>query len=160
MYAYMQEIKVAKACTVLQRFEKPACRLFEQIQEVKKIYSLLSPYLNPFIRAGVTVSKEQPDSQAICYRQKSCSGSCMGCLQAWAKKRIADAGLPTPSSIHMISSVKQLGVKDLLSELQSSAGPAGDIWVVRCFQGLLQRSIWSSLRSATFLRSDYDGIHF
>ena len=51
-------------------------------------------------------------------------------MQAWARKRVQEAGLPVPSSIHMISSTKQLGVKDLLSELQQSAGMAGDVWVV------------------------------
>lgn len=43
---------------------------------------------------------------------------------------MTQAGLPAPASVHMVSSVKQFGVKDLLSELQKSAGMAGDVWVV------------------------------
>lgn len=41
-----------------------------------------------------------------------------------------EAGLPSPSSIHTVSSLKQLGIRDLLKDLQASAGAAGDIWVV------------------------------
>lgn len=51
-------------------------------------------------------------------------------MQAWAKRRTVQAGLPVPSSVHMISSTKQFGVKELLSELQKAAGTAGDVWVV------------------------------
>lgn len=50
--------------------------------------------------------------------------------QAWVRRRITQAGLPRPDSIHLISSTKQFGVKGLLSQLQKDAGVSGDVWVV------------------------------
>lgn len=51
-------------------------------------------------------------------------------LQGWAKRRIVAAGLPAPISVHMISSLKQVGIKELLKDLGRLAGAVGDVWVV------------------------------
>ena len=53
------------------------------------------------------------------------------CLpQKWVRKRMAQGGLPRPSAVHIVSSTKQRGVRELLADLQSAVGLRGDVWVV------------------------------
>ena len=47
------------------------------------------------------------------------------------RRRSAQAGLPRPESVHLVSSTKHRGVYDLLEDLYRAAGSAGDVWVVR-----------------------------
>ena len=55
---------------------------------------------------------------------------CRLCGQSWIRRRVRQAGLPRPDSVHLVSSTKQQGVGSLLAELQRTAGPSGDVWVV------------------------------
>ena len=50
--------------------------------------------------------------------------------QKWVRRRMAQAGLPRPSAVHVVSSTKQRGVRELLSDLQAAVGVRGDVWVV------------------------------
>jgi hypothetical protein len=50
--------------------------------------------------------------------------------QKWVRKRMAQGGLPRPSAVHIVSSTKQRGVRELLADLQSAVGLRGDVWVV------------------------------
>lgn len=51
-------------------------------------------------------------------------------MQAWVRKRCAQGGLPRPSAVHVLSSTKRWGVRELLADLQRAAGSRGDVWVV------------------------------
>ncbi|KAL3133955.1 hypothetical protein ABBQ32_008402 [Trebouxia sp. C0010 RCD-2024] len=51
-------------------------------------------------------------------------------LQAWIRRRCKQAGLPSPADVHLISSVKGTGVKNLLTSIQEMVGMRGDVWVV------------------------------
>ncbi|DBA79360.1 TPA: hypothetical protein ACH3X2_000008 [Trebouxia sp. C0005] len=51
-------------------------------------------------------------------------------LQAWVHRRCRQAGLPSPAAVHLISSVKGTGVKDVLGSVQEMVGARGDVWVV------------------------------
>lgn len=51
-------------------------------------------------------------------------------MQAWVRKRCAQGGLPRPSAVHVLSSTKRWGVRELLADLQRAAGTRGDVWVV------------------------------
>ena len=52
-------------------------------------------------------------------------------LQAWARQRAQEAGLPRPRAVHAVSSMRDTGVRDLLASLHRAAGGRGDVWVVR-----------------------------
>lgn len=54
----------------------------------------------------------------------------VGMMQAWTHMRSKQAGLPSPAAVHLISSVKGTGVKDLLTRIQEMVGLRGDVWVV------------------------------
>ena len=59
-------------------------------------------------------------------------------VQGWVRARTQEAGLPRPREVHAVSSMKDTGVRDLLSSLHRAAGGRGDVWVVRSsvvFQG-------------------------
>lgn len=62
--------------------------------------------------------------------------------QAWVRRRIAQAGLPRPAAVHVVSSVKGAGVQALLETLHDAVEPHGDVWVVRIAL-LPQFVIWS-----------------
>ncbi|GAB4820166.1 hypothetical protein N2152v2_007212 [Parachlorella kessleri] len=51
-------------------------------------------------------------------------------LESWVRKRCSQGGLPRPSAVHVLSSTKRWGVRELLSDLQRAAGSRGDVWVV------------------------------
>lgn len=51
-------------------------------------------------------------------------------LQAWIYRRCRQANLPPPAAVHLISSVKGTGVKNLLTSIQEMVGMRGDVWVV------------------------------
>lgn len=51
-------------------------------------------------------------------------------LERWVRKRMAQGGLPRPSAVHIVSSTKQRGVRELLADLQAAVGVRGDVWVV------------------------------
>jgi len=38
--------------------------------------------------------------------------------QRWVRKRMAQGGLPRPSAVHIVSSTKGKGVRELLADLQ------------------------------------------
>ena len=51
-------------------------------------------------------------------------------LQDWVYRRCKQAGLPPPAAVHLVSSVKGSGVRDLMTDLQEKVGTRGDVWVV------------------------------
>lgn len=66
-----------------------------------------------------------------------------GVLQAWIRRRVEQAGLPRPDTVHLVSSTKQQGVYDLLKNLHQLAGLAGDVWVVcSCTVDSLQQAYY------------------
>ena len=42
--------------------------------------------------------------------------------QRWVRKRMAQGGLPRPSAVHIVSSTKGKGVRELLADLQVRLG--------------------------------------
>ena len=46
------------------------------------------------------------------------------------RKRAAQAGLPRPDSVHLVSSTKAEGIGRLLGDLKKLSGLRGDVWVV------------------------------
>ncbi len=50
--------------------------------------------------------------------------------QRWVRKRMAQGGLPRPSAVHIVSSTKNKGVRELLADVQTAVGVRGDVWVV------------------------------
>lgn len=71
-------------------------------------------------------------------------------IEAWVRRRIAQGGLPRPSAVHIVSSLKQQGVKRLLSDLQAATGTRGDVWVVGA-QNAGKSSLINSMRQAVGL---------
>ena len=51
--------------------------------------------------------------------------------QEWVRLRLRQAGIPRPTSIHLVSSSKSAGVRDLVRSLHKSVGLRYDVWVVR-----------------------------
>lgn len=45
-------------------------------------------------------------------------------------RRCKQAGLPSPAAVHLVSSVKGTGVKDMMTDLSEKMGSRGDAWVV------------------------------
>lgn len=43
---------------------------------------------------------------------------------------MAQGGLPRPSAVHIVSSTKNKGVRELLADVQAAVGVRGDVWVV------------------------------
>ena len=44
-------------------------------------------------------------------------------LQRWVRRRCRQGGIPPPSSVHLVSSLKGRGVRELLQDVQALAGP-------------------------------------
>ena len=51
-------------------------------------------------------------------------------LERWVRRRVAQGGLPRPSAVHVVSSTRRRGVRELLADLQAAVGQRGDVWVV------------------------------
>lgn len=51
-------------------------------------------------------------------------------LDRWVRHRASAAGAPKLSAVYMVSSRKDLGVRNLLSFIKNLAGPRGNVWVV------------------------------
>ena len=71
---------------------------------------------------------------------------------------MAQGGLPKPSTVHVVSSTKGRGVRELLADLQAAVGMRGDVWVVGAqvrpaLQGLLGagRAAWRQRRGQRLL---------
>lgn len=48
----------------------------------------------------------------------------------WARRRARAAGLRRPDAVHVVSSTRGTGVRQLLADLHSRLGGRGDVWVV------------------------------
>ena len=72
-------------------------------------------------------------------------------LEKWVRRRIADGGLPRPSSVHIVSSHTNSGVKSLLIDLQKSVGSTGDVWVVGA-QNAGKSSLINAMRKGAGLK--------
>ena len=51
-------------------------------------------------------------------------------VQDWVRLRLRQAGLPKATAIHLVSSSKGAGVRDLVRSLHKSVGLRYDVWVV------------------------------
>jgi GTP-binding protein EngB required for normal cell division len=71
-------------------------------------------------------------------------------LEAWARRRMAQGGLPRASAVHVVSSERGTGVKELLAELQAAVGTRGDVWVVGA-QNAGKSSLINAMRRAAGL---------
>ena len=52
-------------------------------------------------------------------------------MQAWARRRARQGGLPQPARVALVSAVSGSGVPGLLRMLHEEVGGRGDVWVVR-----------------------------
>ena len=50
--------------------------------------------------------------------------------QQWCRQRARQGGLPRPSAVHTVSSLRGTGIPGLLDDLRGLAGEHGDVWVV------------------------------
>jgi len=50
--------------------------------------------------------------------------------QQWCRQRARQGGLPRPSAVHTVSSLRGTGVPALLDDLRQLVGEHGDVWVV------------------------------
>ncbi len=50
-------------------------------------------------------------------------------LQQWCRQRARQGGLPRPSAVHTVSSLRGTGVPALLDDLRQLVGEHGDVWV-------------------------------
>ncbi|RZB47777.1 GTP-binding protein BRASSINAZOLE INSENSITIVE PALE GREEN 2, chloroplastic isoform A [Glycine soja] len=51
-------------------------------------------------------------------------------LDRWVKNRARSGGAPKLNGVYMVSSKKDLGVRNLLSFVKDLAGPRGNVWVI------------------------------
>ncbi|QHO12614.1 GTP-binding protein BRASSINAZOLE INSENSITIVE PALE GREEN 2, chloroplastic [Arachis ipaensis] len=51
-------------------------------------------------------------------------------LDRWVRHRASAAGAPKPSAVYLVSSQKDLGIRNLLSFIKELAGPRGSVWVI------------------------------
>jgi hypothetical protein len=51
-------------------------------------------------------------------------------LDRWVRHRASAGGAPKLSAVYLVSSRKDLGVKNLLSYVKTLAGPRGNVWVI------------------------------
>ena len=61
-------------------------------------------------------------------------------MQAWARRRARQGGLPQPARVALVSAVSGSGVPGLLRMLHEEVGGRGDVWVVRA----PGRALWCS----------------
>ncbi|KAK9814077.1 hypothetical protein WJX72_000361 [[Myrmecia] bisecta] len=74
-------------------------------------------------------------------------------LQQWVRKRAKQGGLPRPSSVHLVSSLKSTGIKDLIRDLHQEVGERGDVWVVGA-QNAGKSSLINAMRRAVGRHSE------
>ena len=51
-------------------------------------------------------------------------------LDRWVRNRARSGGAPKLNGVYMVSSKKDLGVRNLLSFVKDLAGPRGNVWVI------------------------------
>ncbi|KAK9844801.1 hypothetical protein WJX74_007024 [Apatococcus lobatus] len=68
-------------------------------------------------------------------------------LEDWVRLRLRQAGIPRPTSIHLVSSSKSAGVRDLVRSLHKSVGLRYDVWVVGA-QNAGKSSLINAMRRA------------
>lgn len=51
-------------------------------------------------------------------------------LDRWVRRRAKAVGAPKLNAVYLVSSLKDLGVKNLLSFIKELAGPRGNVWVI------------------------------
>eukprot|EP00890_Picochlorum_soloecismus_P002122 jgi/Picsp_1/2910/NSC_01135-R1_gtp binding protein len=72
-------------------------------------------------------------------------------LEQWVRKRVEEGGLPRPSSVYIVSSHTQNGVRSLLVDIQKSVGSRGDAWVVGA-QNAGKSSLLNAMRKSVGLK--------
>ena len=72
-------------------------------------------------------------------------------LEQWVRKRVEEGGLPRPSSVYIVSSHTQNGVRSLLVDVQKSVGSRGDVWVVGA-QNAGKSSLLNAMRKSVGLK--------
>ena len=72
-------------------------------------------------------------------------------LEQWVRKRVEEGGLPKPSSVYIVSSHTQNGVRSLLVDIQKSVGTRGDVWVVGA-QNAGKSSLLNAMRKSVGLK--------
>lgn len=76
-------------------------------------------------------------------------------LERWVRKRMAQGGLPRPSAVHIVSSTKNKGVRELLADVQAAVGVRGDVWVVGA-QNAGKSSLINAMRQVARLPKERD----
>ncbi|KAL4422880.1 hypothetical protein ABPG75_009077 [Micractinium tetrahymenae] len=76
-------------------------------------------------------------------------------LERWVRKRMAQGGLPRPSAVHIVSSTKSKGVRELLADVQAAVGVRGDVWVVGA-QNAGKSSLINAMRQVARLPKERD----
>eukprot|EP00887_Chlorella_sp_A99_P007378 scaffold2.g7378.t1 len=76
-------------------------------------------------------------------------------LEQWVRRRMAQGGLPRPSAVHIVSSTRRRGVRELLADLQAAVGLRGDVWVVGA-QNAGKSSLINAMRQVAGLRQELD----
>ena len=66
-------------------------------------------------------------------------------LSNWVRERCVELGLPRPTSVHMVSAKTDVGVRDLLGDLEKKVGERGDVWILGA-QNAGKSSLINSLR--------------
>ena len=56
--------------------------------------------------------------------------TCVNVTQQWCRQRARQGGLPRPSAVHTVSSLRGTGIPALLDDLRHLVGEHGDVWVV------------------------------
>jgi hypothetical protein len=56
-------------------------------------------------------------------------------VEAWARTRLRQAGLPQPERVFMVSAANGFGIKEMLEQLKNDMGFRADLWVVGAQNG-------------------------
>eukprot|EP00891_Asterochloris_glomerata_P009751 jgi/Astpho2/9751/fgenesh1_pm.00149_%23_16_t len=73
-------------------------------------------------------------------------------LERWVRQRCRQGGIPPPTSVHLVSSLRRHGVRELLQDLQALAGPRSDVYVIGA-QNAGKSSLLNAMRRTTGQRS-------
>lgn len=71
------------------------------------------------------------------------------------RARAKQGGLPSPDAVHLLSSTRGKGAKDLHGLLKKLLGPRGDVWVLGA-QNAGKSSLINSLRRCAKLPQSHD----